>query len=92
MNDGRVENVEDELRRDADGEHEQCHRNYEKFFPSQKIGECAATFCEWSAEERLHCPHKNDGCEEEADYGNGREGCRHRERRFENQKLANKSV
>ena len=77
MNDGRIENVEYELRRDADGEHEQCDRNDDKLFPSQKIGERAATFCEWSAEEGLHHSHKNDGCDEEADHSDGREPSRH---------------
>ena len=79
LNDGRIENVEDELRHDADGEHEQCHRNHDKFFPSQKIGECAAIFCKRSAKQRLHRSHKNDGCDEKADHGNGRERRRHRE-------------
>src|SRR5262245_66249399 len=92
MNDGRIENVEDELRKDADGEHEQCYRNHDKFLASQKIRERAAGFCEWSAKEALHRSHKNDGCHEEADHGKGRERRRHRERAFENQKLANKSV
>ena len=79
MNDGRIENVEHELRHDADGEHEQCHGNHDKFFPSQKIGERAAIFCERSAKERLHRSHKNDGCDEKADHSNGCEcGC-HRE-------------
>ena len=79
MNDGRIENVEDELRHDADDEHEKCHRNHDKFFPSQKIGERAATLCEWSAEERLHRSHKNDRCDEKAEHSNGCEcGC-HRE-------------
>ena len=34
MNNGRIENVEDELWRDANGEHEQCEGNDDKFFPS----------------------------------------------------------
>ncbi len=79
MNDGRIENVEQELRRDADGEHEQCDRNHDKFFPLQKIGERAATFCKWSAKQRLHRSHKNDRGDEKADHGNGRKRGRHRE-------------
>jgi len=79
MNDGRIENVEHELRHDADGEHEQCYGNHDKFFPSQKVGERAATFCEWSAEERLHRSHENDGCHQKANYGDGRERRRNRE-------------
>src|SRR5262249_25631249 len=73
LNDGCVENVKDELRRDANGEHEQSHGNHDEFFPAQKIGEHAATFCEWPAEKRLHRSHKNDGCDEKADHGDGRE-------------------
>ena len=79
MNDGRIEDVEHELWRDADGEHEQCYGNHDKFFSSQKIGERAATFCEGSAEESLHHSHKNDGGDEKADHGDGRERRRHRE-------------
>ena len=92
LNDCRVENVEDELRRDAYREHEQRYGNHDKFFPSQKIGERAATFCERSAEQRLHRSHKNDGGDEKADHGDGRERRRHCKRRFENQKLAYKSI
>ena len=92
MNDGRIENVEDELRCHAYCKHEQCYGDDDKFFPSQKIGERAATFCEWSTEQRLHRSHENDGCDEKADHGNSSERCRHRKRAFENQKLANKSV
>ena len=92
LNDGRIENVEDELWRDADGEHEQRYGNHDKFFPSQKVGERAATFCQRSAEESLHRSEENDGCNEKADDGDGRERRRHRERSFENQKLANKSI
>jgi hypothetical protein len=43
VNDCRVEDTEDELWRDADDEHEQCYRDYDDFFASQKIGERAAT-------------------------------------------------
>ena len=92
MNDGRIENVENELRRYANGEHEQCYGNHNEFFPPQKIGKRTAIFCERSAEESLHRSHKNNGGDEKADHGDGRERRRHRERRFENQKLANKSI
>jgi len=92
VNDCRVENTEDELWRDANNEHEQCYRDYDDFFSSQKIGERAATLCEWSAEERLHRSHENNGCEEKTDHRYSRECRCHRERAFENQKLANKSV
>ena len=79
LDDGRIENVEDELWRDADGEHEQCYGNHDKFFPSQKVGERAATFCKRSAKQRLHRPHKNDGGDEKANYGNGCESGFHGE-------------
>src|SRR4029450_10335844 len=92
VNDRRVEDTEDELWRDANGEHEQCYGNNDELFPPQKIGERAATFCERSAEERLHRSHENDGCDEKTDHANGREGRCHRERRFENQKLPNKYI
>ena len=46
LNDRCVEDVEDKLRRDADGKHEQCDRDNDEFFAWQKIGKCAATFCE----------------------------------------------
>ena len=92
MNNGGIENVENELWRDANGKHEQCHGNYDKFFAAQKIGERGATFRQSSTEERLHRSHKNDRCHQKADDSNGRERGRHRERAFENQKLADKSV
>src|SRR6476646_3683429 len=92
LNERRIENVEDELRCDADGEHEQCYGNHHEFLSSQKIWKRAAIFCERSAEESLHGSYKNDGGDEKAYHGNGRERRRHRERRLENQKLANKSI
>src|SRR6266496_469068 len=60
FSDGRVEDVEDELRRDTDCEHEQSDRNDDELFASQKIGKRAATFDERTAEERLHRAHKRD--------------------------------
>ena len=69
LNDRCVEDVEHELRYDADGKHEQCYGNHDKFFPSQKIRKCAAIFCKRSAKQRLHRSHKNDGCDEKADDG-----------------------
>ncbi len=51
LNDGCVENVEQELRCNADGKHEQCHRDNHELFASQKIGKSGTTFCEWSAKE-----------------------------------------
>src|SRR3954471_10836288 len=92
VNHRRIEDVEDELRCDADREHEQCYGNHDEFFSSQKIGKRAATFCERSAEESLHGSYKNDGGDEKAYHGNSRERRRHPERRFEDQKLADKSI
>src|SRR6266581_217219 len=72
LNDCCFENVENELRRDADGEHQQCHRSDDKFFASQKIRKRAATVCERPTEERLHGAHEDDGCDEKPDHSNGR--------------------
>src|SRR4029453_10209661 len=43
LNDGAVEDIEDELRRDADCEHEQCDGNNDELFAPQEIGERPAT-------------------------------------------------
>src|SRR5438874_2271116 len=73
FNDGGVENVEDELRRDADCEHEQSDRNDDELFASQKIGERAATLGQGTAEERLHCARKCDRRDEQTNYCDSRE-------------------
>src|SRR5437899_9657393 len=69
LNDGCVENVEDELRRDADGEHEQRDRNDDPLLASPQIRKPAATFRERTAEERLHRAHKHDCCDQKTDRG-----------------------
>src|SRR3982074_3569101 len=74
---GRVEYVEDELRRDTEREHQQRDGNDDPFLIAQKIGKSAATFREWTAEERLHRAHEDDGGDEKAERGDGGEGRRH---------------
>ena len=44
LNDGCVEDVEDELRRDADGEHEQGDGNDDPFLAALEIGEGRCNF------------------------------------------------
>ena len=73
LNDRGVEDVEDELRCDADREHEQRDgHNYERL-ASPEIGKSAATLCQRTAEERLHRMRKHDGRDEKTDHRNGRE-------------------
>lgn len=79
LRDGCVENVEDELRRDADGEHEQGHRNNDEFLASQKIGKRPATLSQGTAEERLHGARKCDRRDEQTNYCNAGEPSRCRE-------------
>ena len=52
VGDGCIEDVEDELRRDADGKHEQSDRNDDEFLASQKVRKRSATLSERTAEER----------------------------------------
>src|SRR5439155_11236322 len=92
LDDSCIENVEDELRGDADDEHEQCHRNDDELFASQEIGERAATFGQGTAEERLHGARKCNRRDEQANYCDSGERSRHRERAFENEKFANESI
>ncbi len=92
LNDGGVEDVENELRRDADREHEERDRNNDELLASQKIGKDAATIGERTAEERLHRAHKHDGRDEKTDDSNGRERSGDGERTFEDQKFADESV
>src|SRR6266567_5869035 len=65
---GGVENVEKELGDDADGEHEKCDRNYHPLLVRSEIGKSGTSFDEWTAEERLHCAHEDDGGEEETEH------------------------
>ena len=60
LNDGRVENVENELRGETDGEHEQGHWNDYEFLAPQKVRKRAATFDQRPAEKRLHRTQQNN--------------------------------
>lgn len=73
LNYGGVEDVEDELRGDADGEHKDGDGHDDEFFALQKIGQRAATLSQWSAKEGLHDAHKNDGRHEKPDHRHSRE-------------------
>ena len=73
LNDGCVEDVEDELRREANGEHEQRDGHNHERLGSPEIGKPAATLRQRTAEERLHRTRKHDCCDEKTDHGNGRE-------------------
>src|SRR5882724_13250853 len=66
---GGVENVEEELGRDADGEHEKRDRNYDPLLVRSEIGKSDTGFDERTAEERLHRAHEDDGGEEETEHG-----------------------
>src|SRR6266496_3555849 len=72
LNDRCVENVENELRCDADGEHQQCYRSNDEFFASQKIRKRAATVCERPTEEGLHGAYEDNGRHEKTDDSDGR--------------------
>src|SRR2546430_3127486 len=89
---GGVENVEKELRDNADGEHEQCDWNYHPLLVRCEIGKSDTGFNERPAEERLHHAHQDDGGEKETEH-------RHRSKRggngegtLEDKKFADESV
>ena len=67
LNDGGVEDIEDELRIDADREHQQRGRDDDEFFVADEVGETAATFGERPAEEGLHHAHESHGREKQAE-------------------------
>ena len=71
LNDGGVEDVENKLRRDPDGEHEQRDGNNDPFLAAPEIGKGVTTLRQRTAEERLHHAHEDDGGNEKADYGDG---------------------
>src|SRR2546421_5978999 len=50
LHNGGVENVEEKLRRDADGEHEKCDRNYYPLLVRSEIGKNDTGFNERTAE------------------------------------------
>src|SRR5436190_14477421 len=92
LDDGAVENVEEELRRDADGEHQQRHGNDDEFLATEEIGKRATVFRERTAKEHLHGAQKSDGSEEQAQDSNRRRNHREAERAFENQELADETI
>src|SRR5712691_11859184 len=73
VNDGCVEDVEDKLGRDADGEHQQRDWNDDPLFRSQEIGKVAATLSQGAAKERLHCARKHDRRDKQTDHRHGSE-------------------
>src|SRR5437868_11789624 len=87
-----VENVEEELGCDADGEHKKCDRNYYPLLVRPELGKSHIGFAERAAEERLHHAYENNGGEEET--GNRHRGERsgHGEGPFKDKKFADKSV
>src|SRR5205807_3328422 len=89
---GRIENVEQELRRDANGEHEQCYRHDDEPFAWPEVRECRAVRVERSAKQRLHYSHERDRSEKQAEHGNSGvwRGCA--KRTFENQEFTDKAV
>src|SRR4030095_2151990 len=92
LSDGGVEDVEDELRRDADREHEQCDGNDDELFASQKIGERAATLGQGTAEERLHGARKRNRRDEQTNYCDRSKRSGDGKGTFENKKFADESV
>src|SRR2546423_13719986 len=88
---GGVENVEEELGGDADGEHEKGDRNYYPLLVRSELRKSDTAFDERAAEERLHCTHENNGGEEETDTGHCRKRRGQGEGTFEDEKFADKS-
>src|SRR5256885_8748317 len=88
---GGVENVEKELRHNADGEHEQCDRNYHPLFVRSEIGKSDTGFNKRPAEERLHRAHEDDGGEKETEHRHRSKRSGHGEGTFEDEKFADKS-
>src|SRR5260370_36406114 len=69
VNDGCVEDVEDELRIDADGEHQERDGNDDELLAPNEIGETATTCDKWTAENRLHRAHENHCREKKTQHG-----------------------
>src|SRR2546430_4031771 len=86
-----VENVEEELGRDADGEHEKCDRDH-PLLVRPEIGKSVTGFNERPAEKRLHYTHKDDGGKEETEHGHRGERGSNSEGTFEDKKFADESV
>src|SRR5712692_10476091 len=92
LDDGCVEDVEDELGRDADRKHEQRDGDNDELLIQSKIDKGAATFGERTAEERLHRAHKRDCRDQQTDHGDGGKRSRDGEGTFKDEKLADESV
>src|SRR5437588_13117952 len=89
---GGVENVEEELGRDADGEHEKGDRNYYPLLVRPELGKSDTGFDKRAAEKRLQHAHKHNGGEEETDYRHRGKRGSNSEGTCEDEKLADKSV
>src|SRR5260370_37290111 len=87
VNDGCVEDVEDELRIDADGEHQERDGNADELLAPNEIGETATTFDNWTAEKRLHRAHERHGRENKTHHGDSCKRSSNCERAFENYKF-----
>src|SRR5579885_1008515 len=92
LNHGCVKNVEQELRRDANGKHQQRRRNDSQSFPLSKVRQRAAVIRERSAKKQLHRSRKNNRRDEQTNHRHCREDRRQGKRPFENQKLADEPV
>src|SRR5436309_1650581 len=89
---GGIENIEDELGRDADHEHEKGDRNYYPLLVRPELGKSDTGFDERAAEKRLHRAHKDNGSEEQTENRHRGERSSHGEGTFEDKKFADKSV
>src|SRR4029077_11097686 len=89
---GRVENAEEELGRDADGEHEKGDRNYYPLLVGPELGKSDTGFDERAAEKRLQRAHEDNGSEEETENRHRGKGSCNGEGTFEDEKFADKSV
>src|SRR6266480_7537822 len=89
---GGVENIEEELGRDADDEHEKGDRNYYPLLVRPELGKSDTGFDERAAEKRLHHAHEDNGSEEETENRHSGERSGHGEGTFKDKKFADKSV
>src|SRR6266550_256298 len=89
---GGVKNVEEELRRDTDHEHEKRDWNNRPLLVRLEIGKIGAGFSERTAEERLHRAHKDNGSKKETKHRDGGIAGSDGKGTFEDEKLADKAV
>src|SRR6478736_4490797 len=87
---GGIENVEEELGRDADGEHEKGGRDYYPLLVRPELGKSDTGFDERAAEKRLHYAHKHNGGEKETDYRHRGKRGSNSEGTLEDEKFADK--